>query len=238
MSPRPKLDHLRKPQIVSAAAEVLYERGLFDTRIGDIAERAGTSSPTILYYFESKDRLLEEAVAFADAEFYERLAEGQERIASPADRLVHLIEETSLGPGGLNDYTLWMEIWVRARREAKVRNSYFGLDRRQRRLIAEIVTRRAGGGRVPCDVDPDDFALLLSGLLDGLGVQVTLGQPDVSPARLVECCLGWRPVSSATHSVDVPEPNRRQRHEPPASNPAPARHGAPSCVVLGRLPAR
>ena len=62
MSPRPKVDHLRKPQIVAAAAEVLYERGLFDTRIGDIAERAGTSSPTILYYFESKDRLLEEAV--------------------------------------------------------------------------------------------------------------------------------------------------------------------------------
>ena len=62
MSPRPKVDHLRKPQIIAAAAEVLYERGLFDTRIGDIAERAGTSSPTILYYFESKDRLLEEAV--------------------------------------------------------------------------------------------------------------------------------------------------------------------------------
>ena len=61
MSPRPRLDHLRKPQIVEAAAEVLYERGLFDTRIGDIAERAGTSAPTILYYFESKDRLLEEA---------------------------------------------------------------------------------------------------------------------------------------------------------------------------------
>ncbi len=190
MSPRPKLDHLRKPQIVSAAAEVMYERGLLDTRIGDIAERAGTSAPTILYYFESKDRLLEEAVAFADAEFYGRLAEGQERIASPADRLVHLIEETSLGPGGLNDYTLWMEIWVRARREAKVRNSYFGLDRRQRRLIAEIVIAGQAAGEFRASVDPDDFALLLSGLLDGLGVQVTLGQPDVSPARLVECCLG------------------------------------------------
>ena len=62
MSPRPKLEHLRKPQIVAAAGEVLYERGLFETRIGDIAERAGTSSATILYYFESKDQLLEEAV--------------------------------------------------------------------------------------------------------------------------------------------------------------------------------
>ena len=71
MSPRPRVDHLRKPQIVAAAAEVLYERGLFDTRIGDIAERAGTSSPTILYYFESKDRLLEEAVEYADRQFYD-----------------------------------------------------------------------------------------------------------------------------------------------------------------------
>ena len=99
MSPRPKVDHLRKPQIIAAAAEVLYERGLFDTRIGDIAERAGTSSPTILYYFESKDRLLEEAVEYADRTFYERLSEGQERFEDAGDQLVHLIEETSLGPG-------------------------------------------------------------------------------------------------------------------------------------------
>jgi len=189
VSPRPKLDHLRKPQIVTAAAEVLYERGLFDTRIGDIAERAGTSAPTILYYFESKDRLLEEAVAYADAQFYERLSEGQEQIELAADRLVHLVEQTSLGPGGLNDYTLWMEIWVRARRDASVRSSYFGLDRRQRTLIADIVRDGQAGGEFDAQADPEQFALVLSGLLDGLGVQVTLGQPDVSPDRLVDSCL-------------------------------------------------
>ena len=100
---------------------MLYERGLFDTRIGDIAERAGTSSPTILYYFESKDRLLEEAVEYADRAFYERLSEGQGKFKRAGEKLVHLIEETSLGPGGLNDYTLWMEIWVRARRDQSVR---------------------------------------------------------------------------------------------------------------------
>ena len=148
MSPRPKVDHLRKPQIIAAAAEVLYERGLFDTRIGDIAERAGTSSPTILYYFESKDRLLEEAVEYADREFYERLSEGQARPEHAGDKLVHLIEETSLGPGGLNDCTLWMEIWVRARRDANVRATYFRLDRRQRGLIADIVREGQAVGRV------------------------------------------------------------------------------------------
>ena len=189
MSPRPKVDHLRKPQIIAAAAEVLYERGLFDTRIGDIAERAGTSSPTILYYFESKDRLLEEAVAYADQAFYSRLSEGQDRFACAGDKLVHLIEETSLGPGGLNDYTLWMEIWVRARRDDTVRSSYFGLDRRQRDLIAGIVREGQATGDFSPTADPDDFALMLSGLMDGLGVQVTLGQPDVTPVRMVERCL-------------------------------------------------
>src|SRR5579863_2238164 len=97
MSPRPKLEHLRKPQIVAAAAEVLYERGLFETRIGDIAERAGTSSPTILYYFESKDRLLEEAVDHADREWYERLGERLERCESAGAKLALLIDETSRG---------------------------------------------------------------------------------------------------------------------------------------------
>ena len=199
MSPRPKVDHLRKPQIIAAAAEVLYERGLFDTRIGDIAERAGTSSPTILYYFESKDRLLEEAVEYADRSFYERLYEGQDRFEDPGDRLVHLIEETSLGPGGLNDYTLWMEIWVRARRDPSVRRSYFRLDRRQRVLIADIVRDGQETGAFSTDADPDDFALMLSGLMDGLGVQVTLGQPDVTPNRMVDRCLALASAELGCH---------------------------------------
>jgi len=189
MSPRPRVDHLRRPQIVEAAAEVLYERGLFDTRIGDIAERAGTSAPTILYYFESKDRLLEEAVDQTDREFYSRLLEGQARYEHASDKLVHLIEETSLGPGGLSDWTLWMEIWVRARRDESVRESYFELDRRQRKLIADIVRDGQAAGEFSADADADAFAIALSGLMDGLGVQVTLGQPDVAPERMIAICL-------------------------------------------------
>jgi AcrR family transcriptional regulator len=189
VSPRPRTDHLRKPQIVAAAAEVLYERGLFDTRIGDIAERAGTSAPSILYYFESKDRLLEEAVDQTDREFYARLTEGQAQHDSASGKLVHLIEETSLGPSGLSDWTLWMEIWVRARRDSTVRDSYFELDRRQRQLIADIVREGQAAGEFNSDADADAFAIALSGLMDGLGVQATLGQPDVTPERMIDICL-------------------------------------------------
>ena len=62
MSPRPQIDHIRRPQILGAAAEVIAERGLGSTRIVDVADRAGTSPPAILYWFDSKEELLSEAL--------------------------------------------------------------------------------------------------------------------------------------------------------------------------------
>ena len=45
MSPRPSIDHIRRPQILAAAAEVIAERGVAATRIADVAERSGVSPP-------------------------------------------------------------------------------------------------------------------------------------------------------------------------------------------------
>ena len=189
MSPRPKVDHLRKPQIIAAAADVFYERGLLNARVGDIAKRAGTSSPTVLYYFESKDRLFEEVVDQNDREFYARLSEGQACHDRAGEKLVHLIEQSSIAPDEISDYTLWMEFWVRARRDLRVRQNYFRLNRRERELIAEIVREGQAAGEFTGDVDPNEFAVTLSALMDGLGVQVTLGEPEITPERMVERCL-------------------------------------------------
>jgi AcrR family transcriptional regulator len=48
MSPRPQIEHLRRPQLLEAAAAVISERGIASTRIADVAKRAGTSSPAVL----------------------------------------------------------------------------------------------------------------------------------------------------------------------------------------------
>jgi AcrR family transcriptional regulator len=189
MSPRPKVDHLRKPQIVAAAAELFYERGLLATRITDIAKRAGTSSPTVLYYFESKDRLFEEVVDQIDRKFYARLTAGHGRHERASAKLVHLIEQSSLAPDEISDYTLWMEFWVRARRDLRVRENYFRLNRRERDLIADIVREGQASGEFSQDADPDEFATTISALMDGLGVQVTLSEPEVTPERMLTRCL-------------------------------------------------
>ena len=63
----------RHQEILDAAARVITDRGLADTRISDIAERCGVSPGLILYYFESKDRLLIEALISANDQFYLRM---------------------------------------------------------------------------------------------------------------------------------------------------------------------
>src|SRR5579872_1826063 len=74
MSPRARLDRVRKAQIRAAAADLISERGLAATRVEDIAARAGTSKPAVLYWFSNKDELLVEALTFQDERFYGELA--------------------------------------------------------------------------------------------------------------------------------------------------------------------
>src|SRR5437867_9673056 len=83
---RQRLSEDRRAQILEAAVEVICDRGLCDTRIADIAERAGTSSALILYYFESKDRLLAEALAFSEERFYTETAQQLDGIEDARDQ--------------------------------------------------------------------------------------------------------------------------------------------------------
>ena len=92
VSPRPSTAHVRRPAILTAAAEVISERGVQNTRISDVAERAGTSAPGVLYWFPSKDELLAEALQFSDDRFYSSITGELEELGSATARLTRLIE--------------------------------------------------------------------------------------------------------------------------------------------------
>src|SRR3989442_11283677 len=111
----------RRTEILEADARVITDRGLADTRISDIAQRCGVSPGLILYYFESKDRLLVEALTFANDQFYLRLSRELRRMQSARKQLERLIELSI--PGLLPEYerldewALWLETWGRAVRD-------------------------------------------------------------------------------------------------------------------------
>jgi AcrR family transcriptional regulator len=185
VSPRPQIDHIRRPQLLAAAAEVIAERGFTATRITDVAERAGTSPAGVLYWFESRDELLGEALTFAEETFSERLRARLAHLDCPSERLVTLIESSV---GGDNDWTLWIEIWSRALHDPALAAARQRLDDRWRAEIAQVVAegQRAGDFAGP---DPERAALELSALMDGLAVQVALGDTVVSPALMRATCI-------------------------------------------------
>jgi AcrR family transcriptional regulator len=186
MSPRPRLDHVRRPAILAAAAEVIRERGLSDTRVVDVAERAGTSAPAVLYWFASKGELLSVALTAAEENFYQQLDERLAELDSARDRMVALIESAT----GTGDYdaALWMDLWAKALRDEDLAGIREQLDERWRGTIARIVRAGQEAGEFG-PTDPDRLALLLASLLDGLSVQIALGDSKCTPERARELCL-------------------------------------------------
>jgi AcrR family transcriptional regulator len=185
VSPRPQIEHIRRPQLLTAAAEVIAERGFAATRIADVAERAGTSAAGVLYWFESRDELLAEALTFAEETFAERLRAQLAHLSCPSERLVALIENSV---GDDDDWKLWIELWTRARRDPQIAASRQRLDDRWRALIAEVVRDGQSHGDFK-GPDPDRAALELSALMDGLAVQVALGDTVVTPALMRATCV-------------------------------------------------
>ena len=186
MSPRPRLDHIRRPELLAAAAAVIRARGLENARVADVAERAGTSAPSVLYYFASKAELLKEALTSAEEGFYENLAIELRSIGSARERLIRIVRYG----GGEGDYdaALWMELWARALRDPELAATRAELDGRWRRSIAEVVRYGQERGEFG-PADPEGFAVLLASLLDGLAVQIALRDTEVTPDRVRELAL-------------------------------------------------
>lgn len=181
MSPRPQIDHIRKPQLLAAAAEVIAERGIGATRVADVAERAGTSAPAVLYWFGSKEQLLSEALTWEEDRFYQMVQERLAQGLSPGEQMALLIEESATG----GEWTLWVEFWARALRDDGAADTRGKLDRRWREAIAEVVAAGRETGEFP-DGDPGEVAATLASLLDGLALQVSLRDPEMPPQRMIE----------------------------------------------------
>lgn len=187
MSPRPAIDHIRKPQIIKAAAEVITERGLAATRIADVAERAGTSPPAVLYWFESREQLLNEALTADEGSFAADLDERLRLLPNASARLREVIVASSTD----GDLSLWIELWARALHDEPSRVARQRLDEEWRRRIAAIVEEGQAAGEFESGVDAGEAAVAIATVIDALAVQVTLEDPAVSSERMMEICIDF-----------------------------------------------
>ena len=182
----------RREQMLRAALDVIAERGYPESRIADVAERAGTSPALVIYYFKTKDQLLTEAIRFSEDSWYEAGMRRMAEIPTAAGKLEEIVAMSCL-PEADSEPAEFLGALARpvgaggapsrgGRRAAEVR----------RAVAPDSSARSWWTGQEAGEfgpVDPVDFAVLLSALLDGLAVQIALADPAVDAHRAYELSM-------------------------------------------------
>jgi AcrR family transcriptional regulator len=181
----------RRKQMLLAALEVIEERGFPETRIADVAARAGTSPALVIYYFKTKDQLLTEALRYAEDTWYETGTRRMADIPTAAGRLEELVAMTCLPeadtePGG--SWLLWLDLWAQSVRLPEVASVRQKFDERWRETIIALVLAGQEAGEFGA-VNAEDFAVSLSALLDGLAIQIALQDPVVDARRAFDLSM-------------------------------------------------
>jgi AcrR family transcriptional regulator len=195
----------RRIEMLRAAAELICERGFGDTRIADVAKRAGVSSALVIYYFGTRDRLLVDALRYSEESSYEATKKLLAEISSVHERLSLLVKWTCVReadneiPGA---WGLWFDLWAQAFRHDEVKAGRAELDARWRSMIIDAVK----SDEVGSDVDARTFALEFSALLDGLSIQVALEDPEVDSAVAYDIAMRF-----AERELDLPAKKRPLR---------------------------
>lgn len=202
-APATENNEARRIQMLRAAAELICERGFSDTRIADVAKRAGVSSALVIYYFGTRDRLLVDALRHSEESFYSAAEQMLAEVTSLRERLSLLIRWTCVPEGDGKDeipgaWGLWFDLWAQAFRHDEVKAGRIELDARWRRMIIDAL-EVTGSDELATKIDPVMFALEFSALLDGLSIQVALEDPEVDSEVAYQIAMRF-----AERELDLP----------------------------------
>jgi AcrR family transcriptional regulator len=177
----------RKIVVLEAACRVIAERGADATRFADVAAESGVPVSTLQYYFGSREDLLVAAFRHASSAEIAALEAHVAAISDPWQQLEQIIATSLSGyepdaPGGGR---LWIESWHFGIRDAEMRADALRDNTAWRRLVAEVVRRGIELGTFGAKYDPDKVAVLTIAAADGMGIPLSLADPDITSASAV-----------------------------------------------------
>jgi len=178
----------RKIAVLEAACRVIAERGADATRFVDVAAESGVPVSTLQYYFGSREDLLVAAFRHASSAEIAALEADVAAIADPWEQLERIIATSLTGyePGAPEGGRLWIESWHFGIRDAEMRADALRDNTAWRGLVAQVVRRGIELGAFGTAYDPDKVAVLTIAAADGLGIPLSLADPDITPAGAVQ----------------------------------------------------
>lgn len=164
----------RKAEIIDAVLHLSDKRGPDRLTTESVANAVGLTQPGIFRHFPKKQDLWGAVAARIGAMMEARWTEAQNGDALATDKIraligaqLRLIQSTPAIPAILFSRELHTK-------NKGLRQAFFGLMTRFHRLIADLVAQARDAGELRDDLDPDDAAYLIIGLVQGLAVRWSL----------------------------------------------------------------
>jgi AcrR family transcriptional regulator len=168
-APLPRTD--RRAEIVRVAYRLIAERGLEGLRFADVASAAGINNGTLLYYFASKNALIEAVGAYLVEQFSQSAAprDGD----APTDALAQLRWEFADAQERLSDQLglVYTELLVRAQRDPAVAALLRDIDSGWRGWLISLLERGQRSGIFRADLDRELVATTIMATIRGVGMQ-------------------------------------------------------------------
>ena len=175
----------RRGELLAAVTQVIARRGYAGTRFVDVAEEAGVAVGTLQHHFGTRSRMLAEAlVQWADVvdEQVEILQQGPGTIW---ERLQALLALTTARIGERDaSWRMWLDFTGAALKDPELRGMTYRSMVRWRTQIASAISEGTAAGEFEPTMSPAGIADVLSGLLDGLALQVYAMDSDMSGAEV------------------------------------------------------
>lgn len=186
--PRVSVEAERKEEILAAACETLAEVGFKSLRVADVAKRAGVSTGSVHYYFDTKRDLMHAAFEWNFDRSIERRRDLLESGQPPAGRLRAFIDSyLPRDPTTVSAWHVWAELWVEALHDADLQELNERVYGEWRRTVAAIIRDGQDRGDFRSG-DAVHLANGLIGMVDGLSLQVLMGSKSMTVERMREVC--------------------------------------------------
>jgi len=174
----------RRSAILDAAAEVVVERGLAETRVTDIADRVGISHGLVHYYFPTKDALVTATMHHLAAADTQRLLAAVAASTNATEQLDRLLRAAVPSSGSRDGWVLWVDAWSAGLRNEAVRQVHEDLDNSWSSTLKQVIDDGVGSGEFSC-ADPAAAASRLTALIDGLCLRLVLRHRGVTRAGVL-----------------------------------------------------
>jgi len=174
----------RVTEILEAACRVIARDGAHGLHMKAVAREAGVSKALVHYYVQTRQELLRQAMAYADARTQAAVADDLARLADGRARLEHvLVAYATNAPVFSEGHALWNVAWESLKLDDGLAPAVRAGYQRWFDWIASLVDEGKADGSFPPTRETRRSAVELNALVEGLASLVDTGVVEPAEAE-------------------------------------------------------